>query len=147
PNWVYMPAGPRTATITVMPIDDKLVEPTETVELQLSQPPGVPPTTYIVGSPSNAVVYIADNDSATTNIPPRVSIFSPTNGAVFFAPVNIDLFAKASDADGPVTNVEFFDGTNDPGRGIQLLLDPPGVNGTTGPAYFLRWSNAPVGSH
>ncbi|PYJ05049.1 MAG: hypothetical protein DME25_09150 [Verrucomicrobia bacterium] len=132
PNWVYMPAGTRTATITVMPIDDKLVEPTETVELQLSQPPGVPPTTYIVGSPSNAVVYIADNDSATTNIPPRVSIFSPTNGAVFFAPVNIDLFAKASDADGSVTNVEFFDGTNDLGRGLLGVLDPPG---------------APVGSH
>src|SRR6266404_245641 len=142
-NWAIIPAGERTNSILIKPINHGQTN-IETVILQLAPSPALPPVNYTIGYPSNATVYIAPNGS---NVPPLVAIFSPTNGAVFSAPVNIDLFAKASDPDGSVTKVEFFDGANDLGRGLPLVLDPPGVNGVTGLAYFLRWSNAPVGLH
>ncbi|HEV2246301.1 MAG TPA: Ig-like domain-containing protein [Terriglobia bacterium] len=41
--------------------------------------------------------------------PPVVTIDSPTNGASFTAPATISINATASDPDGSVTNVEFFD--------------------------------------
>jgi glucose/arabinose dehydrogenase len=42
--------------------------------------------------------------------PPTVAITSPTNGASFTAPANVTITATASDSDGSVTNVAFFDG-------------------------------------
>jgi hypothetical protein len=75
-----------------------------------------------------------------------VNIFSPTNDSTFYTPAVIRIFAKAADSDGYVTNVEFFAGAADLGRGLSAVLDPPGVNGVMGPVYFLAWSNAPTGS-
>jgi hypothetical protein len=46
------------------------------------------------------------------NVAPTVIILNPTNGAVFAAPASFTLTADALDADGSVTNVEFFQGTN-----------------------------------
>src|SRR6185295_4752122 len=46
------------------------------------------------------------------NIPPTVTIFSPTNGTSFVIPANFAVAANAFDVDGSVTNVEFFEGTN-----------------------------------
>src|SRR5207244_12860389 len=43
-----------------------------------------------------------------TNVPPSVAIVSPTNGAVFFTPVDITIGAQASDVDGTISLVEFF---------------------------------------
>jgi hypothetical protein len=82
-----------------------------------------------------------------TNLPPAVSIINPTNGAVFYTPVNISLLARAADPDGSVTNVEFFAGTTDLGRGQPVILDPPGVNGVTGLVYFLNWQNVPANTY
>ena len=48
----------------------------------------------------------------TVNIPPVVTIISPTNGAVFIAPANFAVAADAQDPDGTVVNVEFFESTN-----------------------------------
>ena len=45
------------------------------------------------------------------NVPPSVAITNPPNGAALTAPANITLSASASDSDGTVTNVEYFDGT------------------------------------
>ncbi len=44
-------------------------------------------------------------------VPPTVTIFNPTNGSVFSAPATLALTATASDSDGSVTNVQFFQGT------------------------------------
>jgi glucose/arabinose dehydrogenase len=44
------------------------------------------------------------------NNPATVSITSPTNGAIFFGTNPIVVAATATDSDGSVTNVEFFDG-------------------------------------
>jgi hypothetical protein len=50
--------------------------------------------------------------SATLNSPPSATLVSPTNGASFVAPANVNLAAAAIDADGPVSRVEFFEDTN-----------------------------------
>lgn len=44
------------------------------------------------------------------NQPPTVSITSPTNGTSYTAPAVVPISANASDPDGSVTNVAFFDG-------------------------------------
>jgi hypothetical protein len=82
----------------------------------------------------------------TTNLPPVVNIISPKDGSVFYTPTNIMLVAKAADPDGSVTNVEFFAGTNDLGPGSQVVLEPPGINGVTGPVFIFNWLNVPVGN-
>ncbi|MCL5095996.1 MAG: CHRD domain-containing protein [Candidatus Omnitrophica bacterium] len=46
------------------------------------------------------------------NVPPAVAINSPTNGASYISPANITIQAAASDSDGTVTQVQFFDATN-----------------------------------
>ena len=68
------------------------------------------------------------------NSPPAVAITWPTNGSVFAAPWSATISAKASDADGQVTNVAFFAGPN--------LLGAVGHPGTT-----LQWpvSQLPAG--
>ena len=47
----------------------------------------------------------------SANVPPTVGISNPTNGSVFAAPATLTLAATASDIDGSVTNVQFFQGT------------------------------------
>ena len=47
-----------------------------------------------------------------SNSPPSVSITNPVDGTTFVFPAMILIQARASDADGSVTNVQFFDGTN-----------------------------------
>ena len=47
----------------------------------------------------------------SAGMPPTVMISNPTNGSVFAAPATVTLTATASDSDGSVTNVEFFQGT------------------------------------
>jgi glucose/arabinose dehydrogenase len=46
---------------------------------------------------------------APANNPPVVALLNPTNGAAFVAPANVTLTASATDPDGSVTNVAFFD--------------------------------------
>jgi len=52
-----IPAGAASATITVTPVDDSLVESTETVVVTLSAGTG-----YALGTPSTATVNIADDE-------------------------------------------------------------------------------------
>jgi len=54
---VTIPAGSSAANIPVIPIDDTIVESSETVTLNLSTSPD-----YLVGSPGSATMTIADND-------------------------------------------------------------------------------------
>ena len=60
-----------------------------------------------------------------TNLPPVVRITSPPDGATFWAPVNIPIYAYAADRDGSVTGVEFFGGSTDLGPGHPVTAVPP----------------------
>ena len=60
---VTIPSGLSTAAVTVVPIDDAVLDPNETVILTIAPSPG----NYSVGSPSNATVTITDNESGSGN--------------------------------------------------------------------------------
>jgi hypothetical protein len=68
------------------------------------------------------------------NVPPAASITSPANGATFTAPATINISADASDADGSVAQVDFYNGAT------LLATD------TTAP-YSFQWSGVAVGSY
>ena len=72
--------------------------------------------------------------SGTTNQPPTVSLTSPTSGATFTAPANVTLSANATDSDGTVARVEFYNGTT--------LL-----NSDTAAPYSFTWSSVPAGTY
>jgi len=68
------------------------------LSIQFTSLPSGPGLAYIRSTPPAA------------NVPPAVAITSPANGAVFTAPAIVPITASASDSDGSVTNVAFFDG-------------------------------------
>ena len=68
------------------------------------------------------------------NLPPTVSLASPTNGTLRSAPFNVDLKVSTTDEDGVVASVEYLAGTNR----IALSTNAP---------FSASWANAPVGVH
>lgn len=72
--------------------------------------------------------------SGTTNIPPVVNITSPENDQQFTAPADISITATASDEDGNVTKVEFYNGASKLGEDL------------TSP-YAFTWSNVSAGNY
>lgn len=144
PNTVTIPAGVRSVPLPVVPMDDNLIEGTETVVVRLVYPPILPPVAYIIGAHSHAVVTIADNEPPPTNQPPTITILSPANGATFTAPANIFLIASVHDPDGiaAAAAVEFFAGTNKLGNGQLFDPGPP----HEAPFRFI-WTNVPPGEY
>jgi len=69
------------------------------------------------------------------NVPPTVSLTSPSNGATFTAPANITLTATAADSDGTIQKVEFFHG------GTNLIAT------LTAPPYTIQWTGVPQGAY
>ncbi|KAF2330617.1 Ig-like domain-containing protein [Flavobacterium daemonense] len=68
------------------------------------------------------------------NIAPTVTLSSPTNNASFTAGSSINFTFSASDADGSVSKVEFYDGSTKIGE-------------STIAPYSFSWNNAPSGTH
>lgn len=146
-NWAMIPAGIRTNTITISPINRGQTN-IETVVLKLSASPMAIPQNYQIGYPAVATVYIAP--AGVTNVPPAVKIFMPTSGTIVTTPVDLQIAAFGSDPDGFVSTVEFFAG--DKSLGVVsngAVVDPPFPQGA-GPgsrAFFLLWSNPPPGQY
>lgn len=97
PGFVTIPAGARSARITVTPIEDGLVEPIETVILALRLPTTTSNTLpYFIGWPGKAAAIIVDNDQPrpiTCVLPDRCfHIWRPgTNGHCFRFETSADL--------------------------------------------------------
>jgi hypothetical protein len=83
-----------------------------------------------------------------TNHPPEVRIIRPPNAAAFRSPVNVPIYAYAHDADGDVTSLAFFAGTNSLGLGSTLAYrtNPPSSSYYTN-IFSIIWSNPPAGSY
>ncbi|MEM1327792.1 MAG: Ig-like domain-containing protein, partial [Bacteroidota bacterium] len=63
--------------------------------------------------PYTGVNTLITTTDGNTNLPPSVSITSPSNGQMFGAGTNLNVQATASDSDGTVTGVElFYDGVS-----------------------------------
>ncbi|MCF4102193.1 DUF4082 domain-containing protein [Gillisia sp. M10.2A] len=83
---------------------------------------------------SNYYVDAIFNTSATTNSSPAISITAPLEGAEFETSTNISIEATASDADGSISKVEFYQGIEKLG---EVLSSP----------YTFTWENATVGTY
>jgi regulation of enolase protein 1 (concanavalin A-like superfamily) len=68
------------------------------------------------------------------NQAPAITLTSPANGATFTAPASVTLSANASDADGTIAKVEFYNGTT--------LL-----NTDSAAPYSFAWSSVPAGTY
>jgi hypothetical protein len=137
PNWALIPAGTRTTDIPIKPI--KLGQSAvKSVELALAYPPTMPPINYMIGNPSNGVLFI--RPVTVTNLPPVVRILTPTNQSVFPVGADVPICAEARD-DGYVSTVEFFAGTNSLG----IRTNNPLSSGPMNP-FCLVWSNVPPGA-
>jgi len=147
PHSVEIPAGDRAVEVVVRPIDDALVEGTESVILKLVPPICIttfppPADCYVLGRANAAKAAILDNDSPP-NHPPVVRLVKPEDGEVFLAPADIRLAALARDYDGYVTTVEFFEGTNSLGVVSNNVATPSPVL----PPFTMVWSNVPPGHY
>lgn len=146
---VTIPAGHRSARVTVVPIDDNEVERLESVVLEI-QPaicPAIfpePPTCYLVGQPSRAAVHIHDND-LDRNQSPHIAIASPRTGSRYVAPAEIEIVAHARDADGWVTLVEFFAGERKIGESVIHFIEPPDSGQRQ--VFALNWPAVPEGEY
>jgi hypothetical protein len=159
PTTVTLAAGQTSTNIVITPVSEPQAAKYKTVTLTLprnavANPPAVP--AFIVGSMNRAVVYIVYN---YTNVPPKVTWLTPTNGASFLSRPNIELAANASDSNGWVTAVSFFaDGqnigtvTNNPfpaGAAQPLLsreahgLTVPELHGGWARQFQFVWTNVP----
>ncbi|HVV71374.1 MAG TPA: Ig-like domain-containing protein [Verrucomicrobiae bacterium] len=145
-HWVTIPAGVRSNTIAVDPIDTGKAD-IETVELKLVPSPLSPPINYVIGDPAGATVFITPPN--VTNLPPIATLTSPLDGSSFTTPGVVPLVALGADRDGQVVSMEFFADTNSLGVVTNwVVVDPPGpghgfLPGTR--AFFLTWSNPPLG--
>jgi hypothetical protein len=68
------------------------------------------------------------------NVPPVVSLTSPVNGGIYTAPASIQLSATATDSDGSVSKVEFYNGSEI----ISSVLTAP---------YEFNWTNVVPGTY
>ena len=73
---------------------------------------------------------------SSSNIPPTVSLTAPAASAVFAAPATITLTATASDADGSIAKVEFYQGSTLLGQDLTAPYSYTWT-GVAGDAYSL----------
>ena len=93
--------------------------------------------TLTVSDSSNPYISSAGQAQITAipqNIMPTVSVTAPAAGSVGFAPATVTLSANATDADGTISAVEFYNGPT--------LLGTD----TTSP-YSYSWTAIPVGAY
>lgn len=83
-------------------------------------------------STTSAVVSVSVSDPV--NQLPTVSLTAPLNNASFVAPASVSIAASASDADGTITKVEFFNGANLVGT-------------STVAPYVFNWLNVAAGTY
>ena len=72
---------------------------------------GLAVTSHNASAATTAAIDNFTVGAATGNQPPLATLTSPSSGASFTAPANITMTANASDPEGQLTRVEFFNGT------------------------------------
>ena len=116
----YIPLSftPGATTITATAPDNSNIAPPGIYMLFIIDANGVPSLARMVSVQGNSL--------------PAVTLTQPADGATFSAPATVNLSATASDTDGTVTKIEFFNGTTKLGED------------TTAP-YSFTWSSVAGG--
>ena len=85
-------------------------------------------------SSANPHSYTVGDNCTGINSLPTINITNPLNNSSYMEPANIVVNAIATDANGPITKVEFFNGST-------LLAT------STTPPYGFNWNNIPAGNY
>jgi hypothetical protein len=99
----------------------------------------VTPGTYSITAKATDNVNATKTSSAVSitvsgNVSPTVSISSPANNATFLAGANVTISATASDSDGSVSKVEFYNGATKLGE-------------DTSSPYSFTWTSVTSGNY
>ncbi len=86
------------------------------------------------GAVTNSSARSITVNAGNTNTPPTVSLTAPENNAAFTAPASVTIIASAADANGTVSNVQFYNGST--------LL---GSDATS--PYSFTWTNVGAGTY
>ncbi|MFC5539255.1 Ig-like domain-containing protein [Rhodocytophaga aerolata] len=78
--------------------------------------------------------YTISGKITLSNTPPQVSISSPIQGSSFAAPASISLHANASDQNGSISKVEFYNGSTKLGEDLSA-------------PYSFSWTNVATGNY
>jgi len=104
------------------------------VTVAYTKPASNPIQTASGGEAASITAQNVINNVGSINQPPVVSISSPTKSTAFIAPAAITIDANASDPDGSVTKVEFYNGTSKLGE-------------ITSVPYSYTWKEVPAGTY
>ena len=85
-------------------------------------------------APHSYTVGTVCSGGGPNNLPPTVSLTSPTASTAFTAPATINIAATAADADGTITKVEFYQGSIKLG---EALIAP----------YTYAWTGVATGTY
>jgi hypothetical protein len=98
----------------------------------------ISPDAYLTTAPGprrdDTTILAAATAPSSTNQPPLVALSSPVSGSTFMAPATIALVATASDPEGRLARVEFYDGSTRLGT-------------ATTPPYAFSWTSVPAGTY
>jgi hypothetical protein len=149
-SWTNVAAG--TYSLTAVAVDNAGASTTSTaVSITVASPPPPPdaggpvdatPTVDVAspppppdaGGPVDATPTVDVAPPPPANVAPTVSLTGPAAGATFTAPATVSLGAGASDSDGSVVRVDFYQGST--------LL------GTDSSApYAYSWTSVPAGTY
>jgi hypothetical protein len=141
PERVIIPGGASNATLTLRPIDDRLEEGDETIEVRV-----VPPTCLAEGSrrldcyrpevQDRVVVRLEDMESGLFALP-QVTWIKPANGAVFLAPASVTLTAQLHDDNGWIHWLELFENDKPP-QSLSIIREHPVPGETTTTSWFFH---------
>jgi hypothetical protein len=147
PAAVEIPAGQRSAQLTLLARDDQLAEGPEVVRARvLRQPPPLLPPTYFVNAyAKEALVVILDDEPGAPQA--RLDIVAPTNGSHLRFPSTIELSALAvytqNEVYGPV---DFYAGDQVVARSPVIATTRPAIPGLPS-VHTASWTNPPVGQY
>lgn len=85
-------------------------------------------------SSANPSSFVIGQCGGSSNTPPSANITSPSNGATFVAPASITINATASDSDGTISKVEFFNGATKLGEDLSS-------------PYSYNWTGVAAGTY
>jgi hypothetical protein len=141
---VKIAAGATNASVTVTPVDDLLVEGTESVLVTLASGTG-----YTVGTPASATVSITDNDPSPAPLPPESVVTTPPAVAGSTPTITITRAGAEVVLTWPATTdsyvLESTPSLAPPVRWTPLTLPPAGsqlVLPLTAPTRFFRLRSA-----
>jgi regulation of enolase protein 1 (concanavalin A-like superfamily) len=109
---------------------------TDTVPMASAVYVGIAVTSHNVTTATTAMVdsLKVTGSAAAPNQPPAVSITSPVSGSTFSAPASVALTASATDSDGTIARVDFYNGST--------LL-----GSDTASPYSFSWASVPAGTY